>query len=976
MTNCVEMAKAFIAKEIIRNPRFVEALENITWQIDLLKKLPTQPAVVQRLEHYEELLETMFLTAVLDLPRNDLNKARIVKKFKSMDNREEVFNFIDSLRAWQAELPEWEIDKILDGYKLDKWDFENFIREISEANNKKIVTEYVNDKNFDVNKVIKWLSAEDLKKFKKSEDFRKEILSRYEENLDTYFRQVDKDFKDWLIDLTELNWDDLVKATEFNKKLTDKRDSLFTNYIISKYLYNEKFALENYDEFVKFIDWTLPRLWEPSIFEWTVDWTIAKQEFNQVKWIIEKKFDTKVVIDQQSFDENLWGKGREYVTSGGVVYGYEKWGQIYINPRFMKSNTLVHEAWHLWYKLASKNNKWLIDKWDWLVKEAIETDAEIAALFENIKARYKWLSDAELYEEMLTHMSEWRFLQDLKSRDESLYGKVKQFFKEMYAAIKELIWNKSLIEIDADMLTTMTIDDFIVLVNRDLLDPTFKLTSIEANNTVAWRALTNIEHNPKELSQPSLFDDIKFSIWNELSSKGKKLGFVNKWDEVIFDNRQDLKSKHSWNWAKFLDLIKEENVALHSKMKNWGFTIKKISDEYIEFEREIARWEGIILPDNTVEAERFIIASRQKSLDEWSDYFDWNSNYSEWFKNYVLKQITENVLINWMILKRTPETVTWYLPLDAATIADFYAKWWNFFKSYRELLQINAAKKANFQESIKSWDIDWKWIKYAKNSSGKELSSFVCWTPRCTSWVETAQSQLNMWDFYVFATKWKDWEYNTPRIAIRMEDWLVREVRWVENQAQKLEDSLLDIAREKYSWLDWGKNWEVKDYNARLLRSMDSKWLWWDYTIEELKVLYEIDWESSTFAYWKDQRIDEFKKWRNINADFAKIYWVKESEILAIDSPLMYSSDFRDSFLEKDVKILYFSRTDADWMRRIQTWFYQLLENLGNWTINDINSNSRSTIINKLNKIETIHWNLTIWISWRWNWFKTSSLDW
>jgi hypothetical protein len=43
MVDCIQAAKAFIAKEIIRNPVFIDVLETITAQIELLKKLPSQP---------------------------------------------------------------------------------------------------------------------------------------------------------------------------------------------------------------------------------------------------------------------------------------------------------------------------------------------------------------------------------------------------------------------------------------------------------------------------------------------------------------------------------------------------------------------------------------------------------------------------------------------------------------------------------------------------------------------------------------------------------------------------------------------------------------------------------------------------------------------------------------------------------------------------------------------------------------------
>jgi hypothetical protein len=82
----------------------------------------------------------------------------------------------------------------------------------------------------------------------------------------------------------------------------------------------------------------------------------------------------------------------------------------------------------------------------------------------------------------------------------------------MYKAITDLIKGKSLIEFDADTIMQTSLDDFVLLMNRDLLDPTFKLTRFEANNTVVGRAITNTTINTSELTQVGLLDDVKFSL--------------------------------------------------------------------------------------------------------------------------------------------------------------------------------------------------------------------------------------------------------------------------------------------------------------------------------------------------------------------------------------------------------------------------------------------------------------------------------
>lgn len=579
MVDCIQAAKAFIAKEIIRNPVFIDVLETITAQIELLKKLPSQPWVVRKLEYYDEALQNALYASILDLPRTDINKARIMAKFKDMWDKEEVFklkeqlfNLIDSIRWGNAELPEWEIDNILKWYDLDKIEFNNFLQEVSEANNKKIVNEYINSTKFNTEKILKWLSEADVKKFNSSKAFRAEVIANYENNLDEFFRWVDKDFKAWLVDTKELVWDELAKAEKFNKSLIDERDSLFTNYIISKYLLNEKFALENYDEFIKLVQWELPRYWEASIFDENVI-KQTKDEFNQVKNIIEKKFWTKVVLDKDLFDKNIWKWGKEYMTSWGIVYWYAKWGQIYINPDFARSQTLVHEATHLWYDLAAKNNTQLIDRWNALAKEWIESNTYIAETFDAIKAKYQWLSEVELYEELLTHMSEQRFLDNLKSMDTTLYAKIKDFFREIYRAIHDFVSTKAFVEIGVDDIPLMEINDFVELVNRDLLDPNFKLIKLESKSkkAVADAKLSKDLWGLK-------FQDVKITERTEVENR---YWFVNKfrietelwWQATIF--MKDKLAILDWIFAP----IKDWEVVRWTK--TYENVLKRILDQWV-----------------------------------------------------------------------------------------------------------------------------------------------------------------------------------------------------------------------------------------------------------------------------------------------------------------------------------------------------------------------------------------------------------
>lgn len=66
----------------------------------------------------------------------------------------------------------------------------------------------------------------------------------------------------------------------------------------------------------------------------------------------------------------------------------------------------------------------------------------------------------------------------------------------------------------------------------------------------------------------------------------------------------------------------------------------------------------------------------------------------------------------------------------------------------------------------------------------------------CTAGKEVARIQLQGGDFYVFYTKDEKGRKVIPRIAIRMENGQVAEVRGIESN-QNMEANMVEVAREK-----------------------------------------------------------------------------------------------------------------------------------------------------------------------------------
>jgi len=314
------------------------------------------------------------------------------------------------------------------------------------------------------------------------------------------------------------------------------------------------------------------------------------KEFEKLSTIIKEKFWTDVIVDKDKFDEWLSQSSYQYKKEWWIVYWYEKWWNIYINPDIIQTNTLVHEATHLWYTIASKQNPALTKKWWDILAEAIKSDDSIKSLYEQVKKQYS-LEWKALEDEMLSQMSERQFLDTLSRDNKTLFSKITDFLDEVYKSFVSIIKWKSLLELNTSLLQDITIEDFVKLVNRDILDKKVSLTSIEANNTVVWRNMSQINNASTQIKWES--ESIRFSVWSGVSEKWKKLWFTNRWDEKIFEDKKDIRAESSWNRETFMNKLSERNKNTIQQARDWKYTIQDIDNNFIEFERWIARQQWI-----------------------------------------------------------------------------------------------------------------------------------------------------------------------------------------------------------------------------------------------------------------------------------------------------------------------------------------------------------------------------------------------
>ena len=211
----------------------------------------------------------------------------------------------------------------------------------------------------------------------------------------------------------------------------------------------------------------------------------------------------------------------------------------------------------------------------------------------------------------------------------------------------------------------------------------------------------------------------------------------------------------------------------------------------------------------------------------------------------------------------------------------------NFNQIYGYLLANKREIKIQGDEGI--------WIKYLQESKedikrkeekGEEpnyLKLYNSLQGYNTGWCtaaskETAKSQVLDGNFYVYYTKNEFKEYVIPRIAIRMEERAIAEIRGIA-QGQNLEPNMERTVSEKLEEFPNKDKYLKKVKDMEMITKIYNEYKTRKLTKEELRFLYEIDEEILGFGYSKDPRIQEILAGRNIKQDLAKVFNCHENQI-------------------------------------------------------------------------------------------------
>ena len=321
----------------------------------------------------------------------------------------------------------------------------------------------------------------------------------------------------------------------------------------------------------------------------------------------------------------------------------------------------------------------------------------------------------------------------------------------------------------------------------------------------------------------------------------------------------------------------------------------EIPEGYFENQRKIAREQGHGDVEITPEARRqlteTVITDQRKSLENWVDYVNHpDANYPAWFRYYTIRSVLtlgpydkeKN-----RFSKRSSGTTAPYVDLNREALAYVYDKLnqtaegkpieeigdeklapllksKNFGKLYAHAIEtVTPASKEQRQQ------VAGEWVKYDQGSEAKQLSDSLegHGTGWCTAGESTAQMQLQGGDFHVYYSYDQDGKPTVPRVAVRMENGQVAELRGINDQ-QNLEPEMAETADGKLAELPGGEAFKKKAADMKRLTEIEKKHNdGRELNSEELKFFYEIDGKIEGFGYQRDPRIDELREQRNSEED-------------------------------------------------------------------------------------------------------------
>jgi hypothetical protein len=315
------------------------------------------------------------------------------------------------------------------------------------------------------------------------------------------------------------------------------------------------------------------------------------------------------------------------------------------------------------------------------------------------------------------------------------------------------------------------------------------------------------------------------------------------------------------------------------------------------------------------------VADLEKSLDNWIMYLsDANEPYPTWFRYYAFRNVVEMGDFDkdkGEFTKRSPGTTRLFPDIDRGALA-YVQDMITAAKDPAALERLQKAQRAAANEDIPAGELLTKekaaafaklsfakqyaegirqsgeitpemkeetrgeWIKYQKGTDPSALWASLQnkGTAWCTKGFATAETQLNGGDFLVYYTLDSQGKPTIPRIAIRMQDDHIGEVRGVADSQQNLEGNMVEIAEDRTKNLPGAEDYKKKSADMKMLTAIEQAVKAEEpLTKEQLCFLYEIDAPIEGFGYKRDPRIAELRSTRNPEVDMLVVFECSPDQI-------------------------------------------------------------------------------------------------
>ena len=360
--------------------------------------------------------------------------------------------------------------------------------------------------------------------------------------------------------------------------------------------------------------------------------------------------------------------------------------------------------------------------------------------------------------------------------------------------------------------------------------------------------------------------------------------------------------------------------------KDYVVNPAEIPESVFELEARIAREQGHgnipITPQYRQEKAAEIVSNQEESLDRWVDYLTSDdAPYPKWVKYWAVTAVTTMGKFEKSVdsaghesarfAKRTADTVAPFPPLNpralALSIGAIEAKvaekalskterngventstrltdsefkqllsGESFSKLYTQFLIEMPAYSADGMRETRG-----RWVKYEQGADAQPLVDSLAGHPLewCTANLDTAKSQLEGGDFFVYYSLDQNNAANIPRVAIRMDQDQIAEVRGIAPD-QNLDPFINEVVEAKMAEFPEGASYQqrVEDMK-RVTEIEDSRSSGRDFTASDLRFLYEVDHQIEGFGYERDPRIAELLDGRDTRTDLSMILGYPSDQI-------------------------------------------------------------------------------------------------